>query len=264
MATFILTWNPTKWSWDDNGFAEELAESEAGLIVRANWSLGIRRSGVEPGDRGFLLRQHDLRGIVASGAFTTEIYMEDHWDGSGRDSPYAEIDWDRILAPEDRLPVEELKRRVPAVPWDRLQGSGVQVPEGSVGVLEQLWADHIDTVGWRSPEEETVEIFKEGDVARVEVSRYERDLKASAACIAHWGCKCQVCGLDFGKRYGRIGEGFIHVHHLTPLAARGRSHSVDPVADLRPVCPNCHAMLHQGSPPLAISALRRRLKRKPA
>jgi 5-methylcytosine-specific restriction enzyme A len=43
--------------------------------------------------------------------------------------------------------------------------------------------------------------------------------------------------------------GFIHVHHLTPLSSLGTDYEVDPIRDLRPVCPNCHAVLHRREPP---------------
>jgi 5-methylcytosine-specific restriction protein A len=57
--------------------------------------------------------------------------------------------------------------------------------------------------------------------------------------------------------YGERGEAYIHVHHLRPLAEIGQSYELDPVADLRPVCPNCHAMIHRTSPPMSIDDLRR-------
>tara|TARA_B110000037_G_scaffold155751_1_gene175626 strand:- start:1922 stop:2146 length:225 start_codon:yes stop_codon:yes gene_type:complete len=43
----------------------------------------------------------------------------------------------------------------------------------------------------------------------------------------------------------RFGKEFIHVHHLKEIATIAQKYQVDPVNDLRPVCPNCHAMLHQ-------------------
>ena len=79
-------------------------------------------------------------------------------------------------------------------------------------------------------------------------------------CIDYYGAKCYVCGFDFGERYGQIGVGFIHVHHLIPIAERGQEYKVDPKQDLRPVCPNCHAMLHQSKPPLSIGDLKARLR----
>ena len=41
-------------------------------------------------------------------------------------------------------------------------------------------------------------------------------------------------------------EGLIHVHHLKSLAEIGHSYQVDPIKDLMPVCPNCHAVIHSG------------------
>jgi len=95
----------------------------------------------------------------------------------------------------------------------------------------------------------------EGGRVLVQVSRFERDPRARKQCISKFGTECSVCGFDFGKKYGEIGKGFIHVHHLRPLATRGKSHRVDAGKHLRPVCPNCHEMLHKG-PPFSIKKLK--------
>lgn len=102
--------------------------------------------------------------------------------------------------------------------------------------------------------------FEEGAVTEVRLTRYERDPRARRACLERWACVCAVCGFDFEKRYGKIGEGFIHVHHLHELASVGKRIVVDPEKDLRPVCPNCDAMLHRQRPALSIAALKRRLR----
>ena len=73
---------------------------------------------------------------------------------------------------------------------------------------------------------------------------------------AHWGCACAVCGFDFGTQFGSLGEGFIHVHHLLPLAEIRQEYAVDPIEHLRPVCPNCHAMLHKRQPVMSIEELK--------
>jgi len=98
--------------------------------------------------------------------------------------------------------------------------------------------------------------YWEGVPQQVLVNRYERSLAAREECIAHYGCICQACKLDFSKRYGDRGTGFIHVHHTTPLFDIGMAYRVDPIRDLIPVCPNCHAMLHKSEPPISINALR--------
>jgi hypothetical protein len=98
----------------------------------------------------------------------------------------------------------------------------------------------------------------EGAVRQMLASTYERDPRARARCIDHYGSSCCACGVDFGERYGEIAAGFIHVHHLRALSsARGRRR-VDPVRDLRPVCPNCHAVLHLARD-LTLRSLRKRL-----
>ncbi|WP_321867029.1 HNH endonuclease [Paraburkholderia tropica] len=97
--------------------------------------------------------------------------------------------------------------------------------------------------------------YHEGAVTQVLVNRYERDPEARAAAIAHYGCKCCACGFDFEAKYGELGRGFIHVHHIVDIATIGTSYQVDPIKDLRPVCPNCHAMLHREKPAMGVSVL---------
>jgi 5-methylcytosine-specific restriction protein A len=104
------------------------------------------------------------------------------------------------------------------------------------------------------------EDFIEGAATKVKVNRYERDQKARAACLKHFGAICQVCGLDFAERYGAdLGEGFMHVHHKRPIHTLKAKYKVKPKKDLVPVCPNCHAMLHRKEPPLDVEQLRARL-----
>jgi 5-methylcytosine-specific restriction enzyme A len=98
--------------------------------------------------------------------------------------------------------------------------------------------------------------YIEGARKQVRVNAYERDARARSACLKHHGYRCSVCGLLFEELYGEVGEGFIHVHHLRPLALSDGVYILDPVEDLRPVCPNCHAMLHRREPPLSIAELK--------
>ncbi|NRO99617.1 hypothetical protein GWC77_27575 [Paraburkholderia sp. NMBU_R16] len=106
------------------------------------------------------------------------------------------------------------------------------------------------------PEEPANGSFVEGATRQVLVNQYERDSRARSECIRHWGTACYVCGFDFYKTYGDIGRGFIHVHHLTDIASIGVEYEVDPRAHLRPVCPNCHAMLHTRRPAMDIDELK--------
>ncbi|TRY14979.1 HNH endonuclease [Shewanella hanedai] len=103
--------------------------------------------------------------------------------------------------------------------------------------------------------EQTTE-FTEGAVKQVTINAYERDPKARAACIDKYGSICKVCDFNFEAIYGSIGKGFIHVHHKVDIATIGKSYQVDPINDLIPVCPNCHAMLHTGKPAMSIEKLK--------
>lgn len=98
--------------------------------------------------------------------------------------------------------------------------------------------------------------YVEGAKKQVRVNAYERNPKARRACIDHYGLDCAVCAFNFAGRFPELGVGFIHIHHLRPLSLTDGAYELDPIADLRPVCPNCHAMLHRKDPPLSIEELR--------
>lgn len=148
-----------------------------------------------------------------------------------------------------------------------LLATGVTVgPSEFVGAREGAWHKCLQGLGFdihlkaeSAPEcpDEVTQKFTEGHGKQVWVNRYERDPGARAACVRHWGARCHVCSLAFEERYGALAKGFIHVHHLRPLSEIGKSYQVDPKNDLRPVCPNCHAMLHRSG--LSIGRLRRLL-----
>ncbi|WP_345737408.1 hypothetical protein [Prosthecobacter algae] len=87
----------------------------------------------------------------------------------------------------------------------------------------------------------------EGRLIETWSTRRERDPRNRALCLALHEPRCTVCEMNFLDEYGEIGRDFIHVHHERPLGSMdpaGEFH--DPAKDLKPVCPNCHAMLHRG------------------
>jgi 5-methylcytosine-specific restriction endonuclease McrA len=111
------------------------------------------------------------------------------------------------------------------------------------------------------PEEITeYDRVSEGARVPIAVNRYERSAAARRACIEHYGYSCSVCGREMAETYGPRAAGFIHVHHLIPLAEVGVGYMLDPIADLRPVCPNCHAFLHLSSPPMSVEEAKRAIQ----
>jgi hypothetical protein len=161
-----------------------------------------------------------------------------------------EIDWERVF--------QKLLEKHPAVQVLFSTNGGMQKTD----VVEESVSSNVPPEQF--PQEvHPSQIYYEGAVTRVLVNAYERNAAARKACIASWGCKCWVCGFDFEAVYGELGQGFVHVHHLQPLSEIGFSYQLDPVLDLRPVCPNCHAMLHRKVPTLTLDALERLLRDPP-
>lgn len=96
----------------------------------------------------------------------------------------------------------------------------------------------------------------EGETSRVIVNSYERNPKARKKCIEHYGESCFACGFNFGEVFGELGKGFIHVHHLIPISEIGEEYEVDPIKDMRPLCPNCHSIIHRCEPLLSLEELK--------
>ncbi|MEJ9232244.1 HNH endonuclease [Peribacillus butanolivorans] len=109
--------------------------------------------------------------------------------------------------------------------------------------------------------EQVSETLEEGKRKTVRVNVYERNPIARKQCMDHYGAQCQVCDLNFENTYGEVGKDFIHVHHIIPLHEIQQGYIVDPIKDLIPVCPNCHAMLHrkENGLYLSIEQLRKRI-----
>ena len=143
-------------------------------------------------------------------------------------------------------------------------GTGAAVETADTSPVEFLWSFEISRQHFQppvqSPEQVAAHEYREGAVRQVLVNAYERDRLARQACIDHYGLTCFVCNLDFQGRYGPVGAGFIHVHHVIPLSQVGPGYKLDPIEHLRPVCPNCHAMLHRERPPMSTEALRAALR----
>jgi hypothetical protein len=100
-------------------------------------------------------------------------------------------------------------------------------------------------------------IYMEGERFSITSTAIERSSKAREACIGRYGHSCYICGFNFGKSFGALGEGFIHVHHKVDISTKKLVHEVDPVKDMIPLCPNCHAMAHRKKPAVPIDKLKK-------
>jgi hypothetical protein len=121
-------------------------------------------------------------------------------------------------------------------------------PNAPAGPETQVASDWLD-------DDCSHEAAAEGALRQISVNVYERSAPLRAACIEHYGVACTACDFRFEDTYGRIGAGFTHVHHLVPLSEVAANHHVDPIADLRPLCANCHAIVHRREPQLTLKEL---------
>ena len=175
------------------------------------------------------------------------------------------IKFDTLLNPDkDAILPRDLLNTPPLseMHWDT-QMSGVQIPDNVAVELEILWESFTNSTSFTFPEEieETQGEIFEGAVKRVSVNAYERSPEARRKCIEFYGANCQVCGLNFEKTYGEAGKDFIHVHHLKQISEIGKIYQVNPIQDLRPVCPNCHAIIHKRKPSYTIEEVKSFLKK---
>jgi predicted HNH restriction endonuclease len=198
------------------------------------------------------------------------VSVDQAWQRFGQELGVAsETEWDELAA---RLPAIKLQGRLRVIRGSNMRApsapillrdagieeklsakKGWSIDETEVQRLLGLYTDHHHRPDTVPPEEVLPSTtFPEGAVERVLVNRYERDPRAREACIAKYGTLCYICGFDFVAKYGEVMSGFIHVHHLKSLARLGPDYEVDPERDLRPVCPNCQAVLHRKDPPYSI------------
>ncbi|MBT0110588.1 HNH endonuclease [Vibrio alginolyticus] len=134
---------------------------------------------------------------------------------------------------------------------EKIVGTSIQNLVGS-GDTEIVYPDDIQGTG---------SLF-EGASKQITVNVYERNSEARQKCLDHYGYDCVVCEFNFFETYGELGKKFIHVHHVYDISLINDSYVVDPIKHLRPVCPNCHAMLHKERPAMSVEVLKEKLKLK--
>lgn len=145
------------------------------------------------------------------------------------------IEWKRF---ESRVDSGELN-----TPWnaDKTAVLSILLP-----VLQLLEAQHVQS-------DETVDFVGdfeiEGDPYYRKVRGFERSRLNRALAIEIHGRTCAVCGIDFDAFYGRMANGYIEIHHLTPVSMMEAPAIVDPRTDLVPLCANCHRVAHRRWPP---------------
>ena len=94
--------------------------------------------------------------------------------------------------------------------------------------------------------------FSEGKILLKEHLKRERNNKLIIEAKKRFVNKnghlyCEVCGFDFKKQYGALGDNFIEAHHSIPVSTMAEGDTTK-VEDIIMVCSNCHSMIHRRKP----------------
>lgn len=259
MRTYLFTWNPKKWPWED--LALRANESAIGKIVFEPWSCTVNFKQIRKNDRAFLIKlgRQKPQGIIASGWTTSEPYLYRHYNeekaARGEKTYFADCEWERLLNPDvdEPLLLAELKKgKLASMNWTP-QSSGVKIRNEIVVELEAKWAAHVGRTPLAIVAADAELAAVEG-AERLSLVRHRkreqilRDAKiAEGKKTGNGRLKCEVpgCGFDFEAVYGELGRDYAQVHHLKPLGDR-TAPSETKLSDLAIVCANCHAMIHRG------------------
>jgi hypothetical protein len=236
-------------------------------------------TGVSPEFIGFLRHKNNLdRGVEFE---TANQPTDSKWDyRHSKETPIAilvVIHMERIVSVCE---VKGVKRQYPSAEerWDTIKEYDLRYIRSSlIGREISGWPSQRHSMArYRMPmfrrieveytpapqplAEEVSSAIYEGAKRTVTVNAYERSPEARAACVAHYlekdgVLRCQACHMSFSEQYGPIPRDCIHVHHTVPLHRIGASYRINPVVDLVPVCPNCHAVLHTADPPMTVEEL---------
>ncbi|MES2810247.1 MAG: HNH endonuclease [Bacteroidota bacterium] len=251
---YLFAWNPSKWRFEE--LEEKIQDLKTTGKAEIIWSIASHKK-VRIGDRAFIMRLgSEPRGIFASGVITSEPRDLPHWSGTGL-VPRVMIEFDVLINPETDpiLHLSAIEKNISQQQRWLPQQSGIEIYP--VQEIESLWEQFIIETGISFIADHNPS-FIEGTSYQLIQIAYERNRYARQQCLKHHGYSCMVCDFNFKDTYGDIGNEFIHVHHLNQLSNTG-IRNTDPISDLRPVCPNCHAMLHRKNPPFTIGELKNRL-----
>jgi len=141
-----------------------------------------------------------------------------------------------------------------------------------------IWDDLIKSFGHINKAKENkrkIEVFdetimiQEGIKKIVETKVYDRSSELRQKAINHYtengDILCNACNFSYKKFYGKIGEGYIEIHHKKPIFKyedEDLNITIEKALDnVIPVCSNCHRMIHRNwKNPLQVDYLINKIK----
>ena len=114
------------------------------------------------------------------------------------------------------------------------------------------------------------DMVSEGKAVSKETVVKKRSKKLRDAAIEHYRhadekLYCTICGFCFENRYGDIGKDYIEIHHEKPVYQYSddgfESYITEAVEKVKPLCANCHRMIHRNvKRPMTIEELKHLLR----
>jgi predicted HNH restriction endonuclease len=96
-------------------------------------------------------------------------------------------------------------------------------------------------------------IIEEGVLITKDIKLRKRSGRLTKLAKKHYAKRgrisCEVCGFDFHKTYGELGQGYIEIHHKHPMHSHDISGEkikiITALKAVAPLCSNCHRMIHR-------------------
>lgn len=223
-----------------------------------DWSSGTRKH-VEVGDTFFLMRLGlEPKGIIGYGYILSGSFLVKHWDKekaqAGKETNMTSVLF-KALSDKPIFSLPNLQGKYPEYKWTPEGGGNIVSHDIATELLSLIQSDN--NLAFEPHSLSEVKTYAEGRLRTLTIKNYDRSSEARRACIKEYGSTCTVCGFNYGNFYGEIGAGFIEVHHLKPVSESSAEYSINPVRDLRPLCANCHRIIHKTRPVLSIEELQK-------
>jgi 5-methylcytosine-specific restriction enzyme A len=239
LSAFLYTWNPNRWSWNDQKNA--IVRIKNGNEYKRRWSCGNTKR-IEIGDLFFLMRLADNpKGIIGCGYVLSQPREGDHWDeekaAEGKSTLSTKL-WFKALSDDPIISLAYLEDQYPNQKWTP-QASGISIPdEIAQELFTRIQSDENRYFVPSSKQE--IQLFEEGRRRYVTHLRAERSKGAVQALKSNEAWICDICGEDFFVKYG---VKYIEAHHKIPVSTYSSSHTVR-LSEFALLCPNCHKAVH--------------------
>ncbi|MBF4993463.1 restriction endonuclease [Arthrobacter gandavensis] len=256
MTALLLVWDPV-WpeAWQPDYLEAAAIAADAGLF-RAVWNVTSAGRGLEPGADAWFVVPGERAGLAGHGLVVSSMYgIADPQGAPDPRARLADIDIDVLLPLDELIALSDLPEEI--IDARPEPGGAVLLTQFAGEELRRTWSRHgaVESCAGLLPGS-----LPQHAVRWSLTNRWENDADARRVCLAHHGPSCSACGFDPEAVFGPDGAGVLQVHHIVPPSLLQQTYALDPVTDLVPLCPTCHAVSHRGFPdPFTPAELRRLL-----